>query len=79
MLELAAMSSAFEWDPRKARSNLRKHGVSFPEAALVFTDPLARILVDEDHSADEDREIIIGHAAERLLIVSFTEREKDRI
>jgi hypothetical protein len=45
----------------------------------VFTDPLAAIFDDEDHSDDERREIIIGHsAASRLLIVSFTERA-DRI
>jgi uncharacterized DUF497 family protein len=40
----------------------------------VFSDPLARIFADEDHSTDEQREIIIGHSqAKRLLLVSFTE------
>ncbi len=67
------MSLKFEWDPRKAASNLFKHHVSFEEALTVFGDPLARIFDDEDHLAEEQREIIVGHSAkERLLIVCFT-------
>jgi uncharacterized DUF497 family protein len=67
------MSLKFEWDPRKAASNLSKHGVSFQEALTAFADPLARIFDDEDHSVEEQREIIIGHSAkERLLVVCFT-------
>lgn len=54
------MSLVFEWDLRKAKSNFRKHRVSFAEAASVFSDPLARIFPDEDHSSEESREIIIG-------------------
>jgi uncharacterized protein len=47
--------------------------VSFQEALTAFADPLARIFDDEDHSVEEQREIIIGHSAkERLLIVCFT-------
>ena len=70
------MTARFEWDPRKAASNLRRHGVSFEEAVGVFSDPLARIFDDEDHAIDERREIIVGHlTGERLLVVSFTERE----
>jgi uncharacterized DUF497 family protein len=49
----------FEWDPRKAASNIRKHQVSFDEALTVFNDTLARIHDDEDHSVAEHREIII--------------------
>ena len=45
------MPLVFEWDLRKARANLRKHGVSFQEAALVFMDPLARIFADEAQKA----------------------------
>ena len=65
------------WDPAKARTNLRKHGVSFEEAATVFTtDPLARIHDDPDHSVGEVREIIAGFSSVgRLLLVSFTERD----
>ena len=75
------MSLKFEWDRRKAASNLSKHGVSFEEALTVFADPLARIFDDEDHSIEEQREIIIGPSAEeRLLVVCFTaQRESIRI
>lgn len=65
----------FSWDPAKARANVRKHGVSFEEAATVFADPFARIHDDPDHSIGEVREIIVGlSAARRLLLVSFAER-----
>jgi hypothetical protein len=79
------MSLVFEWDSAKARSNQRKHSVSFAEAASVFGDPMARIFPDEEHSAEESREIIVGHstighsAARRLLLVSFTEPAPGRI
>ena len=67
------MSLKFEWDPKKATFNLSKHGVSFEATLTVFGDPLARIFDDEDHSIEEQREIIIGHSAkERLLVVCFT-------
>jgi uncharacterized DUF497 family protein len=70
------MATRFDWEPRKAASNLRKHGVSFEEAIGVFADPLARIFDDEGHAPGEGREIIIGHSVrERLLLVSFLERE----
>lgn len=66
----------FEWDPRKAVSNLRKHGVSFTEAATVFDDPLSVTVPDPDHSTAEDRLIIVGQSHQRrLLIVSLAERE----
>ena len=69
------MSLRFEWDPEKAAANLAKHGVSFEEALTVFSDPLARIFDDEDHSIEEKREIIIGHSVKQhLLIVCFTAR-----
>ena len=65
----------FEWDPRKAGSDLKKHGISFAEALTVFSDPAARIFDDVDHSVDERREIIIGYSRRpRLLVVGFTER-----
>ncbi len=67
----------FEWDAQKAAENLRSHGVTFDEAVTVFADPLANIFDDPDHSGDERRELIIGHSAERrLMVVSFTERER---
>ena len=74
------MSLVFEWDARKARSNFRKHDISFAEAITVFSNSLARIFLDDEHSAEEPREIIIGHsAAKHLLLVCFTERAKDHI
>lgn len=69
----------FEWDPDKAAGNLRKHGISFEEAATVFGDPFSAVISDPDHSAQEDRHLLIGTSAQlRLLIVSFAERD-DRI
>ena len=70
------MTVGFEWDSKKAASNLRRHGVSFEEATSVFSDPLARIFDDEAHAIEEQREIIIGHSTrDRLLLVSFTQQE----
>jgi len=65
----------FEWDPRKAEINLRKHGVSFTEAATVFGDDFSITVPDPDHSAEEDRYITIGWSERRrLLVVAHTER-----
>jgi len=73
------MPLEFEWGPKKAAINRRRHGVTFEEAATVFGNPLAAIFPDEDHSTAEQREIIVGHSDQnRLLLVSFTERG-DRI
>ena len=69
------MTLRFEWDARKALTIQVKHGVSFEEAMSVFTDPLARIFDDPDHSVAESREIIIGLSQkQRILVVCFTER-----
>jgi uncharacterized DUF497 family protein len=66
----------FEWDPAKAATNFRAHGVSFEEAVTAFQDPLAKIHPDPDHSESERREILIGHSAQaRLLLVAFTDRQ----
>lgn len=68
----------FEWDPEKAASNIRKHGVSFDEAVTVFKDPLAFIFDDTTHSEQEQREIIIGMSAvQRMILVCFVERLED--
>jgi hypothetical protein len=74
------MPLKFEWDDEKAASNLKKHHVGFDEASTVFVDPLAKLFYDEDHSAEEAREIIVGYSLlGRLLLVSFTERGRDRV
>jgi uncharacterized DUF497 family protein len=63
----------FDWDEQKARSNLRKHRISFDEAKTVFDDPLYVDFYDPDHSLDEHRYIIIGESERgRLLIVAYT-------
>ncbi len=68
---------AFVWDPWKGRANRRKHGVSFEEASTVFLDPNAREFYDEEHSATEERFLILGHSwRDRLLMVSCTYRER---
>jgi uncharacterized DUF497 family protein len=65
----------FEWDPRKATQNRRKHGVSFHEAATVYADPLAVTYHDPDHSISEQRFITVGISnAGRLLIVAHADR-----
>lgn len=71
----------FEWDQEKAKQNLKKHGVSFEEAATVFYDPLSATFNDPDHSVGEYRYITIGLSSlDRLLVVAHTERgEKLRI
>jgi uncharacterized DUF497 family protein len=71
----------FEWDPRKAAANARKHDVTFQEAATVFGDPLAITFEDPDHSVSEKRYITFGLSKQRrLVVVSHTIRgEKSRI
>ncbi len=67
----------FEWDPEKVRRNLKKHGVSFDEAATVFFDPLSATFDDPDHSMDEERHITIGYSTKNnLLVVAYAERGK---
>lgn len=69
------MGYVFEWDLRKAESNLRKHAVSFDEASTVFADPLSLLMPDPDHSADEKRHVLLGMSnRRRLLVVAFAER-----
>jgi uncharacterized DUF497 family protein len=69
----------FEWDPSKAASNLRRHGVSFEVAASVFGDPLATTIPDPDHSTEEPRFVTMGTApSQGLLVVVHTDRS-DRV
>ncbi|HEX8618586.1 MAG TPA: BrnT family toxin [Thermoanaerobaculia bacterium] len=70
----------FEWDLAKARENVRKHGISFEEAASVFGDDDAIIEDDVEHSDDEDRFIIVGISAhERVLCAVYTIRYKTSV
>ncbi|MFH1146118.1 MAG: BrnT family toxin [Pseudomonadota bacterium] len=63
-----------EWDPIKAKSNLRKHKVSFEEASTALSDPMAATGADPDHSITEDRYVTFGVSKRgRLLVVAHTE------
>lgn len=65
----------FEWDPEKAKRNLKKHGVSFDEAVTVFYDPLSATFDDPDHSEGEQRLITVGFSSQtRLIVVGHTDR-----
>lgn len=69
-----------EWDPRKAAANFRKHGVSFEDAQSVFTDERARLIADPDHSADEDRFLLLGLSSSlRVLVVAHCYREAEGV
>lgn len=68
---------SFEWDARKAKTNLRKHGVSFEEARSVFYDEYAIQFFDDQHSSEEDRFVMLGMSSiGRILIVCHCERGK---
>jgi uncharacterized protein len=65
----------FSWDAHKALSNLKKHGVSFEEAATVFVDPDALDWDDPEHSWSEHRGKRLGASlADRILVVVYTQR-----
>jgi uncharacterized DUF497 family protein len=71
---LPRMPFAIEFDPAKAQSNLRKHGVSFEEAASTYSDPLSLTIPDPDHSAGESRLVLVGLSSrERLIVVSHVD------
>lgn len=66
----------FEWDERKNRINRAKHRVWFEEAQGVFDDLHARVFHDPEHSADEDRFVVVGMSgAARLLVVVHCHRK----
>ena len=70
----------FEWDPKKARSNEKKHGVSFDEARSVFFDEQALLLEDRQPLHEEERFLLMGlSAALRLLVVVHALRDGDVI
>ena len=67
----------FEWDADKATSNLSKHGVTFAEGMTVFADQLELMIPDPVHSEAEMRFVSVGLSeAGRLLVVSYTERDR---
>jgi uncharacterized protein len=67
----------FEWDMQKAGANLRKHKVSFEEAATALDDPMSVTGADPDHSITEDRYVTFGVSERgRLLLVAYTDKEE---
>ena len=70
----------FEWDPKKERQNIAKHGVSFREAKALFTSKVDFLeIYDAEHSDMEERFIAIGPLRRGLVLVVFTERSEDTI
>lgn len=66
----------FEWNTEKAEKNIRKHGIPFKEALTAFQDTLSVTYPDMDHSADEDRYLIIGLSSlGNVLVISHTFRD----
>jgi uncharacterized protein len=73
------MGLLFEWDTKKARLNLKAHGISFDEASTAFCDPVSQTIDDPLHSENEERLVLIGRSMQgRLLVIVHTERG-DRI
>jgi uncharacterized DUF497 family protein len=67
--------TAFEWDPAKARANLRKHGIDFADAVAALEDERAITVRDELSAVDEHRFLTLGREARgRLVVVAFTWR-----
>jgi len=67
----------FSWDARKARQNLQKHKVSFEEAITVFYDEDAIEFFDPEHSANEDRFLMLGLSGRlRIMVVGYCLRRK---
>lgn len=65
----------FEWDPNKAKANLKIHGVAFDEAGSAFRDALSLTIYDPLHSEEEDRFVLLGNSRkDRLLVVVHTVR-----
>ena len=70
----------FEWDPSKATANVKKHGVSFEEAATVFFDDRAVEFYDDSHSDWEDRMLLLGLSSRlRLLLVCHCFRKSNSV
>jgi uncharacterized protein len=74
------MDLVFEWDEGKNTANRKKHGVSFEEARSAFLDENARVLLDPDHSEEEDRFVLLGLSISLgILIVCHCYREEESI
>jgi len=73
------MQYNFEWDPRKAHANARKHGITFEEATKIFDDPTAiTVFDDKESSSNEDRWATLGQInGQHYLVVVHTFRDQN--
>ncbi|MEO7959855.1 MAG: BrnT family toxin [Fibrobacteria bacterium] len=72
----------FGWDPKKDESNLKKHGIAFEMAQLVFADPLALSVPDEGHSEGEERWVTVGQAGSHLIVLvvhTYRDTEEEEV
>jgi uncharacterized DUF497 family protein len=70
----------FDWDPKKAAANQKKHGVSFDEARTVFFDERAKLIDDPDHSESEDRFVLLGLSGTlRVILVCHCYRGEGNV
>jgi uncharacterized DUF497 family protein len=68
----------FEWDRKKERKNIKKHGVTFEQASYVFADSFALSRYDEEHSDEEERWVLLGKSLnEIILLVVHTFRDNE--
>jgi uncharacterized protein len=80
MYNVHMTSLRFEWEPRKASANLKKHGISFEEAKSVFYDENAKLISDPDHSDKEDRFILLGVSYSlRMILVCHCYRSEGNL
>lgn len=70
----------FDWDPNKAKTNRKKHGISFEQASTIFLDPKMISIFDTEHSEYEDRWATIGIDRNGILLVvvhTFQQSDSD--
>ena len=71
---------SFEWDEKKNKANIRKHGVAFEEAMTVFLDENAILFDDPEHSDREERFLLLGMSTEaKVMIVCHCFRQSDTV
>jgi uncharacterized DUF497 family protein len=73
------MGLTFEWDSEKDEANLKRHGVSFSEAATVFADPLTITISDPDQSVGEERYVTVGLSYRQRVLVVAHRDDDDRM
>ncbi len=80
MYNVHMIELGFEWDQRKAKANIKKHGVSFDEARSAFYDENAIQFHDPDHSNEEDRFVLLGLSFKtQVLVVCHCFRESETV